>query len=210
MEILGKLFGSTARVKVIRLFLLNPGQAFSSTDIVSRTEVSAAAVRRELNHLTNLTLIKRKTVTRQSSKKKKKSEVRFTLNTRFSYLAALQHLVVDSTPFEADTLIRRLGKTGRLKAIVLGGIFKQNQDSSIDLLVVGDHLNKAAVDRVIHTLESELGSELRYAVFETSDFSYRLNIYDKLIRDVFDFPHEKILDRIGITYKTIGLSSPTV
>jgi hypothetical protein len=71
-------------------------------------------------------------------------------------------------------------------------------------------LNKAAVDRVIHTLESELGSELRYAVFETSDFSYRLNIYDKLIRDVFDFPHEKILDRIGITYKTIGLSSPTV
>jgi hypothetical protein len=183
MEILGKLFGSTARVKVIRLFLLNPGQAFSSTDIVSRTEVSAAAVRRELNHLTNLTLIKRKTVTRQGSKKKKKNEVRFTLNTRFSYLAALQHLVVDSTPFEADTLIRRLGKTGRLKAIVLGGIFKQNQDSSIDLLVVGDHLNKAAVDRVIHTLESELGSELRYAVFETSDFSYRLNIYDKLIRD---------------------------
>lgn len=210
MEILGKLFGSTARVKVIRLFLLNPGQAFSSADIVSRTEVSVATVRRELNHLTNLTLIKRKTITRQASKKKKKSEVRFLLNTRFSYLSALQHLVVDSTPFEADTLIRRLGKTGRLKAIVLGGIFKQNQDSSIDLLVVGDHLNKAAVDRVIHTLESELGSELRYAVFETSDFSYRLNIYDKLIRDVFDFPHEKILDRIGITYKTIGLSSPTV
>ena len=46
-------------------------------------------------------------------------------------------------------------------------------------------------------LEAEIGKELAYAVFDTPDFLYRANMYDKLVRDVIDFPHEKVLD-IGI------------
>ena len=48
------------------------------------------------------------------------------------------------------------------------------------------------------SIEAELGKELRYAVFETPDFQYRLGIYDKLIRDIFDSEHQKIIDKLGI------------
>ena len=30
-------------------------------------------------------------------------------------------------------------------------------------------------------------------LFETKEFIYRLNMYDKLVRDIIDYPHEVIL-----------------
>ena len=41
-------------------------------------------------------------------------------------------------------------------------------------------------------MEAEIGSELVYAIFDTKEFTYRLNMYDKLVRDILDFPHEVI------------------
>ena len=48
------------------------------------------------------------------------------------------------------------------------------------------------------SIEAELGKELRYAAFETLDFQYRLGIYDKLIRDILDSQHQKILNKLAI------------
>jgi hypothetical protein len=54
------------------------------------------------------------------------------------------------------------------------------------------------LERAIRDIESEVGKELTYAAFKTDDFIYRLGMYDKFIRDILDYPHEKILDKIGI------------
>jgi hypothetical protein len=42
-------------------------------------------------------------------------------------------------------------------------------------------------------MEAEIGGELSYAVFETKEFLYRLNMYDKLVRDILDYPHEVVV-----------------
>ena len=55
-----------------------------------------------------------------------------------------------------------------------------------------------ALERLIKTVESELGRELRYVVLETVDFQYRMSIHDKLVRDVFDFPHQMVTDVLGV------------
>jgi hypothetical protein len=34
------------------------------------------------------------------------------------------------------------------------------------------------------------------ALFDTEEFMYRLKMYDKLLRDVLDYPHEKIVNKI--------------
>jgi hypothetical protein len=48
-----------------------------------------------------------------------------------------------------------------------------------------------------------MGKEIRYSAFETGEFQYRLGMYDKLIRDVLDYPHETVLDKLGVsTQKT--------
>ena len=59
MEILGKLLGNGARVKIMRLFLLNKSKTLEAKDIVNRSRVNADTVRRELNLLASVGFIKK-------------------------------------------------------------------------------------------------------------------------------------------------------
>ena len=84
-----------------------------------------------------------------------------------------------------------------MKLIVLAGVFLQQEDSRVDILIVGDEVKKKAVENTLRSIEAEVGKELSYALFETPDFLYRLSVYDKFVRDILDFPHEKIMNKIG-------------
>ena len=57
MEILGKILSSTARVKIMRLFLLNPAKGFSVKDVEMRSRVSSAIVRKEIRVLASADFI---------------------------------------------------------------------------------------------------------------------------------------------------------
>ena len=203
MESLEKLFGGTARVRLMRLFLFNPGTLFTTATLVKRAKINVESIRRELSHLLKAGFIKRRIATYSSGTRLKGRIVRkrtpgFSFNAHFPYLHPLRNLLIEATPLQSDILLRRLNRAGKLKLVVISGLLIQEPDSRLDLLVVGDRLNKGLLDRIVHTLESELGKELRYTVFESGDFIYRLNVYDKLIRDVFDYPHQKILDRMEL------------
>ncbi len=60
-------------------------------------------------------------------------------------------------------------------------------------MIVGDNLRRSYIQKAVSVLESELGKEVAYAIFDTADFKYRVSMYDKLIRDVLDYPHEQLL-----------------
>ena len=47
-------------------------------------------------------------------------------------------------------------------------------------------------------MEAEIGKELRYAVLNTKEFIYRLDMYDKFIRDILDYPHERLIEKIKV------------
>ncbi len=85
-----------------------------------------------------------------------------------------------------------------MKLIVTAGIFIQDPESRADLLVVGDSVKRAKLESVIKGVEAEVGKELRYAFFSTEEFRYRLSMYDKLVRDILDYPHRILLDKLGI------------
>jgi hypothetical protein len=55
------------------------------------------------------------------------------------------------------------------------------------------------LERIVRSLESEMGKDIRYAVLTAPDFSYRMGMNDKLVRDVLDFPHRVLLDKIGLS-----------
>ena len=74
----------------------------------------------------------------------------------------------------------------------------QNWDNRIDLLIVGERLKKGKLERTIRSMESEIGRELKYSILDTTDFQYRYSIGDKLVRDVFDYQHQIVLDKLGI------------
>jgi hypothetical protein len=66
----------------------------------------------------------------------------------------------------------------------------------LDLLLVGDGLKKSEAARIVRGMEAEIGTELTYALFNTEEFLYRINVRDKLVRDIFDYSHEVILNRL--------------
>lgn len=206
MDVLSKLFGSEAKVKIMRLFLFNPDTPFGRGGIGARARVSLPVVRHETTLLRKMGMIKGKrfvvTNTVKRGKKlvlKKKKEGGWILNPAFPYLPAIRNLLINTVLVKNSDILRRLNTVGKMRLIILAGTFIQDEDSRVDLLVVGDNIRSASLESVIRVLESEIGKELRYAAFETADFHYRLGIYDKLIRDILDYPHQKLLDRIGLS-----------
>jgi len=58
MEILSKLFGHPAKVKLMRLFLFNPEAFYSAKEIAVRSKLSSAEVKKEVNALMTLGMAK--------------------------------------------------------------------------------------------------------------------------------------------------------
>jgi hypothetical protein len=204
METLTKLFGSQTKVKLIKLFVFNPEDAFDVDQVVDRVKESVNNVRREINRLEKGKLIRRRVFYKMVQKKVRGKKVTvkvktsgWVLNPDFEFLVPLQQFLVKVNHLNPKEITKKLGKSGVIKLIILSGIFIQDPESRVDILVVGDHLKRTMVENTIKTIEAEIGKEIRYAIFETPDFQYRLGLYDKLIRDVLDFPHEKILNKLG-------------
>ncbi len=196
MEILAKLLGGIPRIKIMRLFLLNPEQGFDITDITDRSRLQGSIARRTVNQLTAMTLMRKKSFIKEvevRGKPKKKRVQGWFLNPEFPYINELKQLLVEGEFFKNEDIAKRFKPAGRIQLLVVSGIFIQNSESRLDLLLVGDNLKKSFIQKTVNVLESELGKELSYAVFESADFKYRMSMYDKLLRDVFDYPHEPLM-----------------
>lgn len=204
--VLEKLFGSSARIKIIRLFLLNPETLFSPKEIGRRARVSPTSLRREILLLKKIGFIKQKEerideiikLKNGKLKNRKKKIQGLKLNFLFPFLYSLKNLVLNAAPINKERLIKMLASVGKMKLIILSGIFIQSEDSRTDLLLVGDSIKKSVLERVLKNIEAQIGKELIYAVFSTKEFLYRFGMYDRFIRDILDYPHEKILNKLNI------------
>ena len=205
MDILEKLFGSAAKVKIIKLFLLNPDSAFDSLGTAERAKVSRAVARREIVNLEKIGFLKPKSYIKEVRRQKNRSIQTFrkrtngwTLDLKFPYVEAIKSFLSNINPFKNKEIVDRISRAGKIQLLIISGIFIKDPDSRADLLVVGDNFKQNQLDNIIKTIESEIGKEIRYAVFETAEFNYRLSMFDKLIRDILDYPHEKIINKLNL------------
>jgi hypothetical protein len=191
MQILGKILGSEAKVKIMRLFLLNPGKGFSNKEIVKRSRVNAAIVNKETKLLASINFIK----------KHAKNEWYF--DPAFKYATEVEELLINSDSLDKSIILETFKKVGKMKLLIVAGIFIKNKDSRVDLLIVGNKMKRAKIEEGIKKLEAEIGAELVYAVFDTKEFNYRMEMYDKLVRDIVDFPHEVIFQTKELSTQTL-------
>lgn len=213
MDILTKLFGSPARVKMMRLFLLNPGGIFENADVVKKSKVTAPIARKELTMLSKVGFIRKRSFFKEiypnskagrvppktkKDKPKKKRVSGWQLDSEFTLLKPIYSLLINTEPLASKEITGRLKKCGNVKLVIISGVFIQNPDSRVDMLIVGDKLRKGAIENTLRVIESEVGKDISYTSLETPEFRYRLSVYDKFIRDILDYPHIKILDKIGL------------
>jgi hypothetical protein len=194
MDTLAKLFGGQARIKIMRLFLLNTDQVFTIDEIVTRSRVMRAGARRELTSLLSLGFIKSKVLTVAGSRGAKKKVSGYMINNDFQYLKPIKDLLVDPNLLLHEDIVHKFKPVGKIKLMVVAGVFIGNEESRADILIVGDKLKRNIIHQIVKSLEAEIGKELNYIVFDTAEFIYRIDMYDKLVLDVLDFPHSKIID----------------
>lgn len=203
MEILERLFGSNARVKLMRLFLMNPEDIFDRKEILRRSKISSEALSRETRLLRDVGLIKSRTMVkmvptgRKDGALEKRKVDGFGLDPKFPFLVPLRALVTEIALGKED-LAARFRNVGNVKLIIVAGVFIDEQDSRVDILIVGDKLKKKNIEGVLRRLEAELGKELTYGILETPEFEYRFGIYDKFIRDIIDYPHLVVLNKLNL------------
>ncbi len=204
--ILEKLFGGEATVKVLRLFLFNDNLSLSQEEIASKIHTNFEWTKNAVDYLEKLGFLKKKSSFREISTKNgkknhkiaKKRIAVWVINPSFSMTDALRQFFHRANIVSPKEVISKLSGAGNLKLITISGMFLEDNEARIDLLVVGDNLKKASFDKGVGAIEALLGREIRYATFETPEFLYRYGMYDRLIRDVFDYKHEKILNKLAI------------
>ena len=91
MEILGKILGSPARVKIMRLFLLNCEKKFKNKDVAKKSRVSSSIARRELKLLASAGFIK-------------KRGKNWFFNPSFKYAPEIERLLVGSDSLGKKTI----------------------------------------------------------------------------------------------------------
>ena len=208
MDTLSQLFGSALRVKMMRFFLFNPGSAFDADHIFGKTGSKIKEIEAEAAFMKKIGLVKQTKLSKVMTVKKGKKTVEkkvtvkaWTLDTKFQFIEPLTEFFVKTHSVEYRSMVKKLERAGKIKGVLVSGVFIQNAEARLDMFVVGDGINSNSMDKVIKSIESDLGKDIRYTVLSAPDFSYRLGMNDKLIRDIFDFPHKILLDKIGFPTK---------
>lgn len=205
MDVLDTLFGNAAKVRIVRLFLFNPELTFDIGTICGRTKVSQGVVRREIGNLVQTGLIKEKIFFKDTKVQRNRKMVLekkrisgYMLNYKFASLEQLYGLFSGSHAFKKEDIVSRIGKIMKLDFLVISGFFLQDADSRVDMLIVGENIKEKVLEETIKEIESRIGREIMYAVFTTEEFKYRLSVFDKLIRDILDYPHQILVNKLGI------------
>lgn len=199
-DFLTALLGNPNRARLLRVFALNPAQAFTMGQSSKRAGINLAAAAREVRALEKMGMLKKARLSIEVGKEKKvvtgkQKEDAWALDESFKFAAALTRFVHEVSPVQHKALLGALKGSGRLSTIILTGNFMGDPSRPADLLVAADGLNESRLDAAIRGFEPALGKEIRYAVFSTPEFRYRLTIQDRLIRETLDYPHFVLLDK---------------
>src|SRR3989344_2821928 len=194
MQLLEHLFGNGGRVRIMKLFVLNRESVFSPKDISKRSKVSARESRITTLGLKKAGLIRQKTISINNRKIKG-----WQLDNAYPLYHQLKNILDHDKILTKTNLTRRFKGSGKVKLIITAGVFIDRSDSRVDLFLVGDSLRPQKIDAAIRKIEADTGKEVRYAIASTDEFLFRLSAYDRFIRDILDYPHEVVLDKIGLT-----------
>lgn len=184
-EILEKLFHSKAEVKIIRLFLNNKEDKYSLPEIAEKTKIDTGTLRKEMLNLEKAGFV-------SSSKKNQKTY--YGLNLHFIFLDELERLFFKAMPSSADKIKNRIQKVGHVKMVLISGALINSDKGRVDILIVGDAINKTRLLEFLSDLESEVGRSLRYVYMNNDEFKYRKNMFDKFVIDIIEAPHKVLIN----------------
>lgn len=197
MEKVKRLFGSNTRVKLLMLFLNNPTDEYYVREITRQIDEQINSVRRELTNLEEVGLVQ---------KFERDRKVYYQLGERSDLLSPLRMMfcqINDQEGFDylgvigsVDWLEEISGIKTSLKTLILAGSFIDDGQAEFDMVLVGNN-SRNKLSRWAQKLETRLGRELRYVIFDQKDFEYRLSAKDKFVMNLLRGRYEVVFDESG-------------
>lgn len=197
-----QLFGSKTRVKLLQLFYSNPNRSFYVREITRKIDEQINSVRRELANLLSVGII---------TSDANNNRLYYEVNQKYEHYEPLSMIFGSvAAPEPAKKAAKGTAKgpkvdvvrehplakavrgTGRIDLAILTGQFTRDDQSGVDVLIVGD-INQAKLARFITELEKSENKELRYTSMPLSTYHYRLQINDRFISNVLSAKKQVII-----------------
>lgn len=122
----------------------------------------------------------------------------FRINPHFSLFDELRDLVGEAAYEGEDEVAKLLARIPNVKLAILSGIFTLQPQLPLDLLAVGEDINRARLQRVLADIKKLVGEEINFAVLDAKEYEYRRMMNDRFVRDVLDYPHIILRDTLKI------------
>ncbi len=202
---LGKIFGSTERVKLMRFFLSHQEAQIEIDELVKRLRVKKLVLKKEIKNLETTGMLTPIIVEEDVEIKLKNGTIKtktvksdgVEMNQKFIYKDKLSELLLDFKFIDNEDLLSDLKKFGKIKLFAIGGIFLNDEKGKLDLIVVGDALDKEKIEYYLRGMEADFGTEIRFVVYESEEYNYRMNMFDRFLKDFFKSPHIKVLAKLS-------------
>lgn len=196
------LFGSKTRVKLLHLFMNNPGKAFYVREITRLIDEQINSVRRELANMLNVGVI---------TSSEADNKLYYEVNQRYEFYAAFREIFAGTKQISRKATGKLKGevasRTGDwqtalktmsgLRIAVAAGVLVEGSASGVDLLIAGNIPDRKLKD-VIAQIEGVTGREITYSVMTYDEFYYRMSVKDRFIYDVLANKHMVIADSDSI------------
>ncbi len=177
------LIGSKSRVKVLTLFLLNPGKRFYVREVERLTGENINSIRRELKNLESMGLLK---------SEKAGNLKYYTVNQDFNIYPELRDIFL-KTVGAAEILGQGISSLRDIRAAFIYGSYARGDagpDSDIDMIVIGT-VNEDALIMVVREIEKRLKREINYVLMAPDEFQSRKKRGDPFMSNVLK--EEKIM-----------------
>lgn len=181
------LFGSKARSRLIRFFLLNPGVEFSALEVSEKTLISRPEASRELVRLAKMKLV---------IERARKGRKCFIVNEDFPFYTELKSLVSKLNVHAQSQIFRKLKIVGEVKLILISGLFLNYPKSKVDMILVVNNINRTKLKHAIAHLEAEVGKEIRFVLMNMEELHYRLNMLDRFFIEFLEAPYEEVSNKV--------------
>lgn len=169
------LIPSRTRVKLLTLFLLNPGREYYIREIERTTGENINAIRRELANLESFGLI---------SGQRRGNQQYFSAETGHFLYPELQRIILKTEGIAGEIRTSLSGEA--VTCMFIFGSFAKGSagaGSDIDLFIVGD-VSEDRLIPVIHTCEETLGREINYTLMSREEFTLRKKNSDPFVTNI--------------------------
>ena len=187
---------------MLRMFYSNPNRPFYVREITRKIDEQINSVRRELGNLLSIGII---------SSDESNNRLYYEVSQDYEFYGPLKQIfgseeviateadgkaIASSQPkkTKVDPMVAELMAVGHIELALFTGQFTRDEQSGIDMLVVGD-VNQTKIQKFITALEEKEKKEIRYVVMPPKEFTYREQVKDRFLASVMASKQQVIIDK---------------